>query len=535
MNQVFLKKISCYYLSGNGWWMPLIAGLLYSLALPPFNHETHWSLFLFPLFSFIILLPLFAFAVQPSFKRAVLHMYLYGFTAAFGQYHWLLFDNVEGLWHFVIMGLLLTSAIVGLMYLAAGLLFRTATRSLPKAYLLVFPAIWVAIDYGRTLGDLAFPWAFLGYTLTPVLPTAQLASITGVWGLTFAIVLGNVLVWELLKSSYRDTGLTKQWRALACFAATVVVISAGGWYRMFHYAKNDHTTIKISLLQSNIDQFHWNNNSLDTAFAISDSLITAAAEQKPDLMLLPESSLLCFITHRSAYRDRLSRMVRRSRTPLIFGSLDWVRAPSGSAYDSYVYNTAFCVDTGTLRFTPYHKIQLVPFSESIPFEGLFPLLSRVNLGEADFQRGKEQTVFTIGADLKAAPFICYESIFPDFVRKRVCRGANLMVQITNDGWFGRSSGPYHHAMMARMRSIENGVALARCANSGISMFVDPLGKMHGHTGLYERTILTESIPRYVIPTFYLRFGDWFVALCVVIIAWGTIQGIINRHRAKQYK
>jgi apolipoprotein N-acyltransferase len=516
MLRYYLKKITDYYLSGVRWWMPLCAGVLYSVALPPLNHETHWSLALFPFLSFVILLPLAAFAVQRSFKRAVLHTFLYGYTAALGQYHWLIFDKVEGLWHFVIIGLLLTSAVVGCFYLAAGMLFRITVRFFPRAYVIIFPALWVLIDYCRTLGDCAFPWAFLGYALTPLLPLAQLASVTGIWGLTFLIVLGNMLIWQSLRNAFFGAANNKRPGLLTAFAAFLLIASSCGWFRMHHYSGVPHHSVTISLLQPNIDQFHWSNDMLDTAFAVCESLMVNAAPEKPDLMVLPESALLCYITHRQAYKERLVDVIRRVRTPLISGSLDWKPAPSGSSYDSYVYNTAFFIDTGASFFVPYHKMKLVPFSEALPFEWLFPLLSRVNLGEADFHRGTEQTVFSIGTNLKAAPFICYEIIFPDFVRQRVQGGVNLMVNITNDGWFGKSSGPYHHAMMARMRSIENGVSLARCANSGISMFVDPVGVIYGTTELYQRTILTRSISLKALPTLYTKFGDWFVAGCGIL-------------------
>jgi apolipoprotein N-acyltransferase len=528
MLQDCLKKTTAYYLSGARWWMPLCAGVLYSFALPPLNHETHWSLALFPFLSFVILLPLAAFAVQHSLKRAVLHTFLFGYTAALGQYHWLIFDKVEGLWHFVIIGLLLTSAVVGSLYLAAGLLFRIAMRFFPRAYVIIFPALWVLIDYCRTLGDCAFPWAFLGYALTPLLPLAQMASVTGIWGLTFLIVLGNMLIWQFLRKAYLGAANIKQLGLLTAFAAFLLVASSCGWSRMRHYSGLPRHSVTISLLQPNIDQFHWSNDMLDATFAACESLMVNAAPEKPGLMVLPESALLCYITHRQEYKERLVAVIRRVRTPLIFGSLDWKPASSGSSYDPYVYNTAFYIDTGAAGFKSYHKMKLVPFSEALPFEWLFPLLSRVNLGEADFHRGTEQTVFSTGTNVKAAPFICYESIFPDFVRRRVQQGVNLMVNITNDGWFGKSSGPYHHAMMARMRSIENGVSLARCANSGISMFVDPVGAINGTTGLYQKAILTRSVSLNALPTLYTKYGDWFVAGCGILTCCAIALAALKR-------
>ena len=138
------------------------------------------------------------------------------------------------------------------------------------------------------------------------------------------------------------------------------------------------------------------------------------------------------------------------------------------------------------------------------------ILSRINLGEADFSKGVEAKNFEIKKGIFAAPFIWFEVLFPNFVRNRVLNGTNLLVNITNDGWWGRSLGPYHHAAMSRMRSIENGVSMARCANSGITMFIDQFGRILSTTTLYERTVLTQSLKIKTIPTLYTKYGNWFV-------------------------
>jgi apolipoprotein N-acyltransferase len=519
MARHLLEKLTRFYCDKNRWWLPLIAGGAYSFALPPFNHETHWLLSLFPLLNFVVLLPLFAFAVNPSFKRALAHIFLFGYAAAFGQYHWLVFDRVEGLWALVILGLFLASAVVAGFYLVAGLLFRIVQRRIGTASVIIYPAFWVLIDYARSLGDLAFPWAFLGYSFTPILPLSQCASVTGVWGLTFIAVLGNTIAWSALRHIRDGAPFRSLVRIPFMFGVLLILITVAGLVRIAGHPGSDTQSKTIALLQSNIDQFRWSNKMLDTAFAASESLALAAAVAGPDLMILPESALLCYLDRRREYRERVFSWVKKTRIPLIFGSLDWQNAPEGSSPDYFVYNTAFFADTGVSTLKPYYKERLVPFSEAIPFEGLFPILSRVNLGEADFRRGTEPTVFKSGGELVMVPLICYESIFPGYVRSRVRSGAaNLIVNITNDGWFGRSSGPRHHAMMARMRSIENGVSLARCANSGISMFVDPLGKVLGATGLYERTMLIRAVPVYSVQTLYSRFGDWFVGLCAAMAA-----------------
>ena len=529
-----LRQLSSYYSSGNRWWVALAGGILYPLALPPFNHEFSWIFSLFPLLSFIVPLPLFAAATQPTFRRALLHSFLFGFAASLGQVYWLIFDKVAGLWLYVIIAMFLAAAAVGLFYCAAGLLFRLTLRCYPRAYIWIFPAIWVMIDYSRTWGDLAFPWSFLGYSLTPILPLAQLASITGVWGLTYLILVGAMLLWKAFGGIMRGDPTWKTVRPAMYFAAALALGSLWGWCRMHRIETNDTHRITVSLLQPDIDQFHWNNSMLDTAFVLTESMIGRASKEKPDLMILPESALLCYITHEDERGEQLLSNVRRSGAPLIFGSLDWERPAGASDYRYYVYNAAFLVDAGGHNFQAYHKIRLVPFSEAMPFEQVFPVLSRVNIAEAGFRRGDCGTVFSIAPGLRAAPLICYEGIFPNFVRKRVQHGANLLVNITNDGWFGKSSGPYQHAIMERMRAIENGVALARCANSGFSMVVNAAGCVMGCTGLYERTILTRSVSVQPSPTLYTRFGDWFPLLCAAISLIGVAFSLLNPAGRKRF-
>jgi apolipoprotein N-acyltransferase len=251
-------------------------------------------------------------------------------------------------------------------------------------------------------------------------------------------------------------------------------------------------------------------------------------------MVLPESALLCYLVRRAAYYRRVRGWVDSTKTPLILGSLHWEKPPRDSYYDYWPYNTAFCVTSQSRDFAAYYKMRLLPFSEAMPFEARVPILSRVNLGESDFRSGAEPVVFDVAPGVRAGPFICYEMIFPALVRQRVRLGANLLVNITNDGWFGRSTAAFHHATMARMRCIENGVAMARCANSGVSMCVDPFGRVLGATRLYTRTILTREVPVGRIPALYTRLGDWPVGLsfAVLLAAGGGIIGARIRRRSR---
>ncbi|HUI92296.1 MAG TPA: apolipoprotein N-acyltransferase [Chitinivibrionales bacterium] len=523
--QPLLNKLVGYYNQKNRLWLPLAAGAAYALGLPPFNSLLHPAFTLFPLLSFVICLPLFLISLNPSFKRAVWHSYLFGLIASGCQFYWIAFVVPEGLWHLVLIGVALACLYEGLYFLLLGVLFRWSRKKFPTLYVLVFPALWVLVEYVRGLGEISFPWNLIGYSLTPLLPLSQLASVTGVFGLSFVVVLGNVLVWKFVSILRRKGAID---RGLPVFAAALIAVGAWGFVRMKTASPAHAKTMTIAALQSDIDQNHWGANSLDSSFDIVETLVRRAAKDRPDLIIMPESALLCYLIRRPMLADRVASWAKELHVPMIVGALHWDNAPKGSAREYFVYNSAFYLDPNTLTFTPYYKMRLVPFSEALPFQGIFPILSRVNLGQADFKTGNDPVVFSIGPVMRAAPFICYEIIYPDLVRQRVKRGANLLVNITNDGWFGKTSGAFQHATMARMRCIENGVPLARSANTGVTMLVDQFGRVLCRKEIYTRTYLTGKLSIGRIPTLYTRLGDWPVIMSLVVVLAGIGMIVIRR-------
>ncbi|MDG5814040.1 apolipoprotein N-acyltransferase [Chitinispirillales bacterium ANBcel5] len=535
MLQVIVRKIVQFYESGNRWWLALLSGLMYPLALPPFNSELHPAFTFFPLISVVALIPLFFLVTRTPLKRALFHTFLFSFSLCLGQFYWIGFVTADGLWILIFVGMFLVSAAVALFYLCAALMFRFFYFNVPRFSLLAFPAAWILIDYFRTLTDISFPWAFLGYSLTGFLPLAQLASITGVWGLTYLIVIGNMLIYELLKSYYTRGSLNRGNKLhFSAWAVIVLVASIWGWGRMGSELDGEGE-VKVALLQSYMDQFNWTGNSIDTAFTVTEEMISETmAESKPDLMILPESALLCYLERQLERRRRVQKWVSQSGVPLVVGALHWDEAQEGESAGRRfnVYNSVFLVEPDEAELIPYHKIKLVPFSEAMPFEANFPILSRVNLGGAGFKRGKEETIFHIDDRINGAPFICYEIIYPGFVRNRLDETTNMLINVTNDGWFGRSSGPFQHASMAQMRSIENGISLARSANSGISMNVDPHGRILQKSPLYERVILTGNLPLKRLPTLYSRFGDWVVVFSFLLVVSGVLGIFYTKVRSK---
>lgn len=524
MVKVLLKIITgieSWYQQKNRWWIPLLCGFFYMSGHAPFNHETHGALFLFPLFSFVVVIPLLAFSLETSFKRAMINCYLFGITASFTQFYWLVNVMIEGLWIVIILGLCILTLYIALLYLLYGFLYRWLVKTFGSFSIILFPAVWIIVEYVRTLGDMSFPWALNGYALSPVLPIAQLASITGIYGLSFLIIYANIIIWEILKAIPKNYFSRTLKIHLSVFVILVLCITIWGSLRLHQYANPDKT-VRISLIQNNIDQKNWKGKiSLDTSMAITEKLVYQEGNEKSDLIIFPESGIYCYLERELRQRARIIKWSRSTRVPMILGTLHFERMKNNPYYKYRVFNAVFFLDTNTTIFQHYYKIKLVPFSEGLPFEGFFPLLSRLNLGESDFHRGEKEVIFPLKSceELFLAPFLCYEIIYPDFVRNRVNQGANILVNLTNDGWFGFSTAPYNHAAMARMRSIENGLSLARCANSGISMFVDPVGRVIDKTKLYERTVLISEISSYRIITFYSRFGNWIIWLSFIV---GTI-------------
>ncbi|GBU20561.1 apolipoprotein N-acyltransferase [Fibrobacteres bacterium R8-0-B4] len=521
---MILKKIDAYYTGANRFWIPILCGLLYSLGLPPFSGMLHAAFTPMPLLSFAALIPLFYFATRAPRRRALIHTYLHCAAMTLGQYYWIGFDTADGFWILILIGVALISIVWGALYFAAALAFRYSMRRLPRLYIIVYPAVWVLVEYFRTTTDLAFPWSFLGYSAAGILPFAQLASVTGVWGLSYIIVVGNIALWELLRAYKSGVGTRRrQWREVAAWAALTIAISVWGAVRMS--GKTPQTPVsKIAVMQSHMDQFHWGRGSLDTAVTVSDSMVRAAAKSKPELIIFSESALMCYLDRRPDIMQNVLDWAKDASATIIAGALHLERPKDAAGPNDYdAYNTAFLTDVDNDSLLRYSKILLVPFSEIMPFEANFPILSRVNLGGSSFKRGESESVFRINEKLEIAPYICYEIIFPDFVRRRLKESTNMLVQITNDGWFGRTSGPYQHAVMAQTRSIENGITLARAANSGISMIVDQYGRITEKTGLYTRDMIVRDVCVYRVKTLYNRFGDWFVWLCagivIVGIAW----------------
>jgi apolipoprotein N-acyltransferase len=276
--------------------------------------------------------------------------------------------------------------------------------------------------------------------------------------------------------------------------------------------------LRVALVQPNLGMEKWGLDGLELSFAALEALSRQAAAQQADLMVWPETALPCYVHLRPDCRARVEGLVAELGTPLLTGAPDYDEATRTP------YNSAFFFQPGQPQVQSYSKTHLVPFGERTPFRDRIPLLRDIDwttltgdLGPAEFAPGPGPTLFAHPQG-PFAVLICFESAFPDLVRRSVQTGAQLLLVITNDSWYGPSAGPYQHAQLAVLRAVENRRAVARCATTGVSMFIDPFGRTYQATALAVPAVQVRSLSLEQQQTFYTRWGDLFAQLCLAVSA-----------------
>ena len=396
---------------------------------------------------------------------------------------------------------------------------RRATK-LPLA--LLVPVVWVASELVLNyMSDLSFPWLPLGLALsrTPVL--AQAADLSGVRGLSFAIAAVNGLIADAWLLRGRRAAIAAR---LAAAVAIVAVLAGYGAWRM--RATVLEPLAPVAIVQPNIPQDEkWQAQNQSRILSTLDGITRRRLEQHDaKLVLWPEAALPGFIAEHPEWRRDLTELASRSHTPILFGTLD-LDMRSRTDYD--YYNAALLADsTGTIGSQPpYRKSFLVPIVERVPFVNPRWFAGLKYFG--GFGRGTNTKPFVLSFG-KVGVLICYESIFPQRSREFRRNGANLIVNITNDAWFGESLAPYQHEAHLALRAIENRVGIVRAANTGISAYVDPLGRFHGETRLDVPASEVYDAQTTSVMTLYTRVGDWLGTLCLALTAIGLLWARFRR-------
>lgn len=375
------------------------------------------------------------------------------------------------------------------------------------------PLVWPVLEFLRSRSQIAFPWNLIGSSMTPYVPFIQPAALGGVFLVSAWVVLVNLLLYRLLSALARPRPVRLRaaagdllFLALA-FAAPLV-------WSLFHVRPLE-PWFTAAIVQPNVSPLEKGDwNSRNQLLADLVQLTRAGATRGGRLVIYPETATLVDVTHSTTMGPALKRLADTLDVEILTGTPlydDWRRT---------WHNGTVLVQPGADSISQrYYKLRLVPFSEKIPFVDEFPLLRRL-IGTADmgnWDRGWFHTVFRSRLG-RFSSLICYEAIFPDLTREFARRGAELLVVVTNDGWFGRLPGAHQHAELAIMRTVETGLPMVRSANNGISFIVDPYGRVRQKTPLFVQGVLVGEVPRPAGPTPYVRFGDWFIGCCLAAIA-----------------
>lgn len=383
-----------------------------------------------------------------------------------------------------------------------------------SATLALAPAVWVASELGRQYIWDGFPWALLGYSQVTVLPIAQIASVTGVYGLSGLVALVSAALAGAVAGAGRG-----RWLGLAGAAMLVAGCAAWGQARLADSSLTSAgTPVRVAVVQGNIAQDDkWEPSLKDEITQRYLAMTKQALADRAAFILWPESSTPFYFEHDVVRGGAIRQVAREAGVTLLVGSdqVEPVRpapVPSPPAEPRY-YNAAFLVKPDGSIGAVYRKMHLVPFGEYVPLQRILFFVGPIVEAVSAFTPGSMPVLLPVGGHMVSTA-ICYEVIYGSLMRRFVLEGSELLTTITNDAWYGRSSAAYQHWEQASMRAIENGRYLARAANTGISGFVDPYGRVVASSQLFEQVILVEDIRFLTGRTIYSRIGDLVAWLCL---------------------
>ncbi len=506
----------------------VLSGLMLGISFPPFP-------FPFSLLLFFGLIPYF-FVIQKKETLAEISRatYLTFFVFSVITLYWVGSWQKEADPFLMISGGVLLFFNPILFLIPSTLLYLARRVFKTKSVIFLFPIFWITYEYMYMLTDLSFPWLTLGNGMATFIPFIQAADIVGAVGVSLIIVYINVFLYRALESYIKSKRLFVI--NLSAALAIILLVTGYGIYKLETYKINTKT-IKVGLIQPNLDPWDkWDVNNLDGLTGIYMRLSKEAVDKGAKLIVWPETALPVFLTDGSynSIVDSIYSFVRRNDVFLLTGMPDarfyfkGDKIPPDAKYsklNGYYYTTY----NGILLFSPYTsrlqrygKMKLVPFGERVPFVDTFPFLGDLikwGVGISGWNVGRDTTNFTFPYPLQGKNpayrtnhdsisidgLVCFESVFPYFVADFVQRGAQIITVVTNDSWYGRSSGPYQHKEISVLRAIENRRAVVRAANGGISCIIDPLGRTVTESKLFTSTIIVGSVPIESGETFFTRY------------------------------
>jgi apolipoprotein N-acyltransferase len=475
------------------------SGFLLALSFPPFPTRFLAALALVPVIRYYMVKP------RPGLKRAIGLGFILGISFFAPLLFWIIeLIPAAGATMPWIMGPAL-ALLVGYLSCYTALftvaLSFCSTRFGARGMLAV-PALWSLAEYARSHGELAFSWGNIANAIAIHPPAIQGVSVYGPFGLSFVLVLLNLCVaWALFGRGQRVR--------VPAAAALVAIVAGHLLWGAHEIDRFDETKTAINgpdavaVMQPDIDLgLKFDPAYRDTVFMQMEKYAAIAAEHGAGLIIFPETAAPVSFKASPQYLGLLEAIARGDRIDILTGYVDHTIIDNAWI----AHNAAALISKEGKLAGNYHKMNLLPFGEKLPWSQYIPALARIDFGQANFVPGKKQTIFE-SAEGKFGVLICFESTFAGFTRRYVRDGADFLVNITNDGWFGNNQGPVQHAEMAILRSVENRVTLFRSAYTGVSMIVDPVGRVTRRLGLFTEGMIYGSAERATGETFYTRHGE----------------------------
>lgn len=471
----------------------------------------------------IALVPLlFVARADMPLSRRFLHGLVAGLCHFILQLYWivLVLGRYGGLPWFVSYPAMVVLALYMALYVAV---FVAVTGAMLRRWktttvLWAVPVLWVGLDWLRSVMFSGFPWMDLGYGMWQSPFVLQSADVFGHHFLTFLIVFVNSAVFLLVSECGRENGANgRPLIAMVPVVLLAVVVVYGG-YRTVSIEKviREGGNIGVGIVQGNIDQSEkWapalQERTIEIYLKRSRQLL-----QKPlslDLIVWPETALPFFPSQSDLF-GAVPRLAQEENVALLTGS-PWFEVVDAEKRLFNFYNSAFILGPSGEYGGRYSKSHLVPFGEYVPLKQFLFFLAPLVEAVGDFTPGKIEKPLT-AQKARCGILICYESIFPDIARKWVDNGANLLVNLTNDAWYGRSSAPYQSMAMSVLRAVENRRSMVRAANTGISGFIDPLGRVRASSALFVDWAESRNVALLDQRSFYSRYGYFFGPVCFLL-------------------
>jgi apolipoprotein N-acyltransferase len=510
----FLKNVS----------LAILSSLLLFFSFPKFDLQ---------LLAWVGLVPLYWIIMQTRPWQAFFHSFLTGFLFFALVFGWILsVPNYRFIHHAIVCCYLaLFFGIHGLaVNWVSGQLGLIATG-------LSAPAIWVTMEYLRSnLSFMALPWALLAHSQHGNLPVIQMASFTGAYGISFLIVLVNSAIYQIIRTrlGFPPTGPSRTAKTILPVTALVLLILALTYGYQALSSPKEIRPIRISVLQGNIGQEKKGNPRAYGAHIMEryTELTRKAALDKPDLIVWPETATPGFILLNRPLMQQLKSLISETGAYFLIGTSEVSKFGRAEPGPLKLGNAAVFLSPSGAVFGQYLKIRLVPFGEYIPLEKFIDWPHFIVSDPKKFREvpGNDYTLFPLG-ETRFGVVICWEHVFPDLFRTFVKNGANFMLNITNEGWFGDTAAPHQMLAISVFRAVENRCAIGRSANTGISCFIDHKGRVIGRVqnSANKDTFVSGWLTGEIAPlnrkTFYTCHGDVFAFFCLslsflmLVVAW----------------